>query len=102
MFSVIVMPRFLRTERFPKFAGAVVNNLFVFVSHRVAFGHSHRVTFGHSMRVTFGNIKLHLPICFPKGKTVKIFLQNKTVLQRMNVPLQDTIVCEQANRRLDI
>ena len=28
--------------------------------------------------------------------------QNETVLQRMNVPKQDTIVCEQANWRLDI
>ena len=52
-------------------------------------------------RVTFDNIKLHLPIGLPKRKSVKIFLQNKTVLQRMNVPIQDTIVREQANRRLD-
>ena len=28
-------------------------------------------------------------INLPEHKTVKIFLQNKTVLQRMNVPIQD-------------
>ena len=48
----------------------------------------------HSHRVTFGNIKFRLPIGFPKRKTVKIFLQNKTVLQRMNIPIQNTIVRE--------
>ena len=35
---------------------------------------------------SLGNIKLHLPIGLPKRKAVKNFLQNKTVLQRMNVP----------------
>ena len=43
----------------------------------------------HSHRVIFGNNKLHSPICLPKHGTVKIFLQNKTVLQTMNVPMLD-------------
>ena len=47
--------------------------------------------------VAFGNIKLNLPIDPPKRKAVKVFLQNKTVLQRMNIHVQDTIVCEQTN-----
>ena len=43
----------------------------------------------HSHRVTFGHIDLHLPV----------FLQAKTVLNRMYVSIQDTVVHEQANRR---
>ena len=60
----------LRTEQFLRFAGAVCS-------------HEEYVCVDH--RVTFGNIKLHLPISLPEPKTVKIFLQNKTVLQRINV-----------------
>ena len=37
------------------------------------------IMLSHSHNVTFGNIKLHLPIGLPKGKTVKIFLQNKSL-----------------------
>ena len=68
----------------------LMNDLFVWVLPR------------HSLRVTFGNIELHLPFGLPEPKTVKIFLQNETVLQGMNVPIQDIIVREQANWRLDI
>ena len=39
------------------------------------------VMLSHSHRGTFGNIELHLPIGLPEPKTVKIFLQNETVLQ---------------------
>ena len=68
----------LRTERFPKILmqSVVMNDLFVWVMP------------SHSHKVTFGNIELGLP----EPKPVKIFLRNKTVLQWMNVPIQDSIV----------
>ena len=53
----------------------------------------------HSHRVTFGNNKLHkFVIRLPERKAVKMFLQNMTDLQRMNVSIQDTIIC---NRRTE-
>ena len=54
----------------------------------------------HSHRVTFRNIKLHLSIGLRKCKAVKIFLHNKTVLQRMNVHIQDTNA--PPNRRAEV
>ena len=71
MFSVIVMPRYLWTERFLRFADAVCSHEeYVCVNNAKSFSH----------RMTFGNIKLQLPISLPERKTVKIFLKNKTVL----------------------
>ena len=64
----------------------VMNDLFVWVMP------------SHSHRVTFGNIELHLPIGLPKPKTVKIFLQNETVLQWMNVLYRTQ---SSANRRTE-
>ena len=52
----------------------------------------------HSYRVTFGNIELHLSLSLPEPKTVKIFLQNETVLQRMNVLYKTQ---SSANRRTE-
>ena len=57
----------------------VMNDLFVWVMP------------SHSHRVTFGNIEHHLPIGLPEPKTVKIFLQNETVLHWMNVPIQQHV-----------
>ena len=47
----------------------VLNDLFVWVMP----SHSHRMTFGH--------IEFHMPLGLPEPKTVKIILQNETVLQ---------------------
>ena len=55
-----------------------------------------------SHRVTFGHIELHLPISFPLSKASEVFLQDQTVLNRIYVPIQDTVVREQANRRPDV
>ena len=70
--------------------GVIKDNLFVMLMP----SHSHRVTFGH--------IELHLPIGFPLSLASEVFLQYKTVLNRMNVSIQDTVVHEQANRRPDV
>ena len=56
----------------------------------------------HSHGVTFGNIELHLPIGFPLPYASEVFLQDKTVLNQKYVPIQDTVVPEQANRRPDV
>ena len=82
----------LRSERFPKFADAECTyEWFVCVS--IAASLSKSDIWHHWTSFPFG---------LPEPKTVKIFLQNETVLQWMNVPIQDTIVRKQANWRLDI
>ena len=70
--------------------GVIKKNLFVMLMP----SHSHRVTFGH--------IELHLPIGFPLSYASEVFLQYKTVLNRMYVSIQDIVVREQVNRRPDV
>ena len=55
-----------------------------------------------SYRVTFGHNELHLPISFPLSRASEVFLQDKTVLNRINDYIQDTVVNKQANRRPDV
>ena len=52
--------------------------------------------------VTFRYVKFHLPIGFPLSLAGEVFLQDQTILKWMYIPIQDTVVCEQANGRPDV
>ena len=84
----------LQTELLPRFDGVGCSHVeFACVSNAWSLSWSDIWQF---------YVKLHLPIGILKHKTIKTFMQNKTVLQRINVPTQDTIVCKQVNRRVPI
>ena len=53
----------------------------------------------HSHRVTSGFIKFHLQISFPLSLASEFFLRDKTVLKRIDVPIQDPVICEQMTGR---
>ena len=55
----------------------------------------------HSYILTLGNIEFHLPIIFPLSWASEVFLQGQSVMKWIYVPIQETVVCGQANGRPD-
>ena len=52
----------------------------------------------HSHNLTFGHIELHMPIgSHCPLEASEVFMQGQTVLNYIDVPIQDTVVIEQVN-----